>query len=146
MTADMTAVEAVGLRKAFGPVEVLKGVDLAVPAGTVFALLGANGAGKTTMVSILTTLLRPDGGRAAVAGFDVAREPARVREAITVTGQNVTVDPVLTGLENLALIARLRHVPQAKRVAAGLVEQFGLAEAASKPAGTYSGGMKRRLD
>jgi ABC-2 type transport system ATP-binding protein len=146
MTDDHPAVQAYGLRKAFGSLEVLKGVDVTVAAGTVFALLGANGAGKTTMVSILTTLLRPDAGRVVVAGFDVVRHPARVRQAITVTGQNVTVDPVLTGLENLALIAKLRHVPHAKTVARDLAERFGLAGAASKPAGTYSGGMNRRLD
>ncbi|MDR1294887.1 MAG: ATP-binding cassette domain-containing protein, partial [Bifidobacteriaceae bacterium] len=146
MADDAPAVQVSALRKAFGRQEVLRGLDLEVPTGEVFALLGANGAGKTTTVSILTTLLKADGGTARVAGFDVAREPARVREAVTVTGQNVAVDAVLTGLENLTLIARLRHVPEPKRVAAGLVERFGLAEAAGRRAGTYSGGMKRRLD
>lgn len=146
MTMAETAIRVSGLRKSFGPLEVLKGVDLEVPAGRVTALLGANGAGKTTLVSILTTVLPFDAGTAQVAGFDVAREPAKVRQAITVTGQSVTVDTVLTGQENLAMIARLRHVPKPKQIAAELAEQFGLAEAANKPAGTYSGGMKRRLD
>ncbi|MDR1118463.1 MAG: ATP-binding cassette domain-containing protein [Bifidobacteriaceae bacterium] len=146
MSDDAPAVAVRGLRKAFGAQEVLRGLDLEVPAGTVFALLGANGAGKTTTVSILTTLLGADAGTARVAGFDVALEPARVREAVTVTGQNVAVDAVLTGLENLTLIARLRHVPRPKRVAAELAERFGLADAAGRRAGTYSGGMKRRLD
>ncbi|MDR1152017.1 MAG: ATP-binding cassette domain-containing protein [Bifidobacteriaceae bacterium] len=146
MADDAPAVQVTALRKAFGGHEVLRGLDLEVPAGEVFALLGANGAGKTTTVSILTTLLKADGGTARVAGFDVAREPARVRQAVTVTGQSVAVDGVLTGLENLTLIARLRHVPEPKRVAAGLAERFGLAEAADRRAATYSGGMKRRLD
>jgi ABC-2 type transport system ATP-binding protein len=146
MTNDTPAVVIEGLRKAFGDHQVLKGLNLAVPAGTVYALLGTNGAGKTTTVSILTTLLKPDAGQARVAGFDVVGQPARVRQAITVTGQNVTVDPVLTGAENLALIARLRHVPRPGQLAADLINRFGLGEAGAKPAKTYSGGMKRRLD
>ncbi|MDR1264130.1 MAG: ATP-binding cassette domain-containing protein [Propionibacteriaceae bacterium] len=135
-----------GLSQAFGTHEVLKGLDLTVASGSVFALLGTNGAGKTTTVSILTTLIKPDAGSARIAGLDVVKQAARVRQVITVTGQNVAIDPVLTGLENLALMARLRHVARPRRVAAELVEQFGLAEAAAKPAATYSGGMKRRLD
>ncbi|MDR2566955.1 MAG: ATP-binding cassette domain-containing protein [Bifidobacteriaceae bacterium] len=146
MPPDGLAIEAKGLRKAFGSHEVLKGLDLAVAAGSVFALLGANGAGKTTTVSILTTLLRPDSGTARVAGFDVVAEAAKVRRAITVSGQNVAVDPVLTGLENLVLIAKLRHVGGPRRLAEGLAERFGLADAVRKPASAYSGGMKRRLD
>jgi ABC-2 type transport system ATP-binding protein len=146
MPDDVPAVQAVGLRKAFGNHEVLRGLDLEVPAGEVFALLGANGAGKTTTVSIFATLLKPDGGTARVAGFDVVRDPVRVREAVSVTGQNVAVDPVLTGPENLALIARLRHVQDPQRVARKLVERFGLAAAGGKRVGAYSGGMKRRLD
>jgi ABC-2 type transport system ATP-binding protein len=146
MAADQPAVEAVGLSKSYGRRIVLDGLDLAVAPGAVFALLGANGAGKTTTVSILTTALKPDAGTARVAGFDVAREAAQVRQAITAAGQNASVDPVLTGLENLVLIARLRHVPRPKRVAAALAERFGLAGAAAQPAGAYSGGMKRRLD
>ena len=140
------AVEICGLRLAFGAHQVLKGLDLAVPEGAVCALLGINGAGKTTTVSVLATLRKPDAGSAQVAGFDVVRQPAKVRRAITVTGQNTTVDAVLTGLENLVMMARLRHVADPVTVASGLLEQFGLAGAAGKPAGTYSGGMKRRLD
>jgi ABC-2 type transport system ATP-binding protein len=146
MATDEFAVVLRGLRKSYGTHEVLRGIDLAVPPGIVFALLGANGAGKTTTISILTTLLKPDGGTVEVAGFDVVAQPAKVRQAITVTGQGVCLDPVLTGLENLTLIARLRHVARPKRVAADLAERFGLAQAADKPTGTYSGGMKRRLD
>jgi ABC-2 type transport system ATP-binding protein len=140
------AIEVNGLYKSFGDTAVLRGLDLAVPAGSVFALLGMNGAGKTTTVSILTTVLKADAGTARVAGCDVATQPAKVRRAITVTGQNVAIDTVLTGLENLALIAKLRRVPRPKVVAGELIERFGLAQAAGKPAGTYSGGMKRRLD
>jgi ABC-2 type transport system ATP-binding protein len=140
------AVEVRGLRKSFGPNKVLKGVDLAVPTGSVFALLGQNGAGKTTIISILTTLRAPSGGSATVAGYDVCRQADQVRQVITVTGQRVSIDPVLTGRENLALVARLRHQPSPKRVAADLLSQFGLTQAADKPAATYSGGMGRRLD
>jgi ABC-2 type transport system ATP-binding protein len=146
MPDDKLAVIVRDLQKAYGAHEVLRGVDLSVPRGVVFALLGANGAGKTTTISILTTLLKPDAGTALVAGFDVLAQPAQVREAITVTGQNVSIDPVLTGMENLVLIARLRHVPNPKQVAIELIERFGLSAAAAKPTGTYSGGMKRRLD
>ena len=134
------------LRKAFGEQDVLTGLDFTVEAGSVFALLGRNGAGKTTTISILTTLLKPDSGTARIAGYDVVREAAQVRRVITVTGQSVAIDPILTGLENLELIAKLRHIKHPKAVASGLVEQFGLADAAGKRASTYSGGMKRRLD
>ncbi len=140
------AIQLTDVTKAFGTHQVLDGVSLEVPAGSVYALLGTNGAGKTTTISILTTLLQADSGVATVAGHDVAGEPAAVRQAISMTGQNVTVDPVLTGLENLVLIGRLRHVADPKGVAAGLIERFGLASAADKPTATYSGGMKRRLD
>jgi len=140
------AVLIEGLDKSFGDNHVLKHLDLTVPAGVVYALLGANGAGKTTTVSILTTLLKPDSGRALVAGFDVVKQPADVRQAITVTGQNVCVDTVLTGRENLVLIARLRHIKGAAELASQLLDRFSLTDAADKPVGTYSGGMKRRLD
>ncbi|HET7823416.1 MAG TPA: ABC transporter ATP-binding protein [Ornithinibacter sp.] len=143
MTAAITLTD---VTKSFGTQLVLDGISLEVPAGSVYALLGSNGAGKTTTISILTTLLQADSGAATVAGHDVATEPAAVRRAISMTGQNVTVDPVLTGLENLVLIGRLRHVADPKRVAADLIERFGLASAAAKPTATYSGGMKRRLD
>jgi ABC-2 type transport system ATP-binding protein len=146
MSDEVPAVAIQGLRKSFGRHEVLCGLDMEVPIGCVFALLGVNGAGKTTTVSILATLLRPDAGTVRVAGLDVVRDAAHVRERITVAGQNATVDPVLTGLENLALIARLRHVHHPNAVAASLIERFGLSDAATKPARTYSGGMRRRLD
>jgi ABC-2 type transport system ATP-binding protein len=140
------AIQLTDVTKSFGTHQVLDGVSLEVPAGSVYALLGTNGAGKTTTISILTTLLQADSGAATVAGHDVATEPAAVRRAISMTGQNVTVDPVLTGLENLVLIGRLRHVADPKRVASELIERFGLASAAAKPTAAYSGGMKRRLD
>jgi ABC-2 type transport system ATP-binding protein len=143
MTAAITLT---GVTKSFGTQLVLDGISLEVPAGSVYALLGTNGAGKTTTISILTTLLQADSGAATVAGHDVATEPAAVRRAISMTGQNVTVDTVLTGLENLVLIGRLRHVADPKRVASELIERFGLASAAAKPTAAYSGGMKRRLD
>ncbi|WP_407559992.1 ABC transporter ATP-binding protein [Streptomyces sp. 184] len=148
MTTRTPAVEAAGLRKSYGGREVVAGVDLAVPAGTVYALLGPNGAGKTTTVRILTTLLAADAGTARVAGRDVRREPARVRAAIGVTGQFSAVDGLLTGRENLRLMADLGHLegPRATVVTARLLDRFGLAGAADRRAATYSGGMKRRLD
>jgi ABC-2 type transport system ATP-binding protein len=141
-----TAIGVHDLTKSFGTHQVLDGLSFEVPAGSVYALLGPNGAGKTTTVSILTTLLAPDSGTALVAGHDVRAEPGAVRRAIAVTGQNVTVDSVLTGLENLVLIARLRHAPDPTHVALDLIERFGLTDAATKAASTYSGGMTRRLD
>lgn len=146
MDTPMIATRA--LRKAFGSTTVLTGVDLAVPQGQVLALLGPNGAGKTTTVEILSTLLRPDGGTAAVAGHDVVREPDRVREAISLTGQYAAVDELLTGRENLRLMARLAHLPRAVGRARGdeLLELFDLVGAADRLVRTYSGGMRRRLD
>jgi ABC-2 type transport system ATP-binding protein len=140
------AIETTGLTKAYGETAVLKGVDLKVPTGSVLALLGSNGAGKTTTVRILSTLIAADGGSAFVAGHDVTAEPARVRESISLTGQFAAVDDILTGRENLVLVAQLRRVPQPGRLADHLLAQFGLTEAGSRRAGTYSGGMKRRLD
>lgn len=140
------AIRVRGLRKAYGRHEVLRGVDLEVEPGSVTALLGANGAGKTTLVRILATLLRADAGTASVRGIDVAERPSAVREAISLTGQFAAVDEVLTGRENLVLVARLRHLPRPGRVADDLLERFGLAEAGSRRAGAYSGGMRRRLD
>jgi ABC-2 type transport system ATP-binding protein len=136
------------LRKSFGEHRVLDGVALEVPAGTTFALLGPNGAGKTTMVNILSTLIRADGGEARVAGHDVAGEPDAVRAAIGVTGQFSAVDNLLTGRENLRLMADLNHLGAAegRERTAELLERFGLADAADRPASTYSGGMRRRLD
>ena len=141
-------IEIEGLQKSFGELAVLTGLDLSVQAGSVFALLGPNGAGKTTTVRILSTLLGADGGTARVCGFDVAREPLKVREALSLTGQYAAVDEVLTARENLALMARLRHLRrrEARGRVGELLERFGLAEAADRRAGTYSGGMKRRLD
>jgi ABC-2 type transport system ATP-binding protein len=142
------AIDAAGIRKSFGGQVVLAGVDLHVPAGTVSALLGPNGAGKTTMVRILSTLIGCDGGRARVAGHDVAAEPDAVRAAIGVTGQFSAVDGLLTGEENLRMMADLHHLGRAegRRRTAGLLERFDLADAAGKTAATYSGGMRRRLD
>ncbi|QKJ18372.1 ABC transporter ATP-binding protein [Microbacterium hominis] len=140
------AIRVAGIEKSFADLRVLRGVDVEVAPGTVFALLGSNGAGKTTLVRILSTLLTADAGSAEVAGFDVAREGARVREAISLTGQFAAVDDVLTGRENLALIARLRHQKDAGRIADALLSRFGLADAGSRRVATYSGGMRRRLD
>jgi ABC-2 type transport system ATP-binding protein len=148
ITSSHSAITATGLRKSFGDQLVLDGIDLAVPQGTVFALLGPNGAGKTTIIQILSTLIGADGGEVRVAGHDVAGDPDAVRAVIGVTGQFSAVDNLLTGEENLALMADLRHLGrrEGRRRAAELLEQFDLVEAASKPAATYSGGMKRRLD
>ncbi|MHC6179184.1 ABC transporter ATP-binding protein [Clostridium sp. JNZ X4-2] len=140
------AIEVKGLRKSFKDTEVLKGVDFEVKRGEIFALLGSNGAGKTTTVNILSTLLKSDGGTASVCGFDVSRQPGKVRENISLTGQFAAVDEMLTGRENILLIAKLRSVPKPVHLADGLLKRFGLTEAANKRAGTYSGGMKRRLD
>ena len=143
-----TAIVADGLRKTYRGAPALDDFHLAVPAGTVCGLLGPNGAGKTTAVRILTTLLRFDAGRAEVAGADVARQPALVRERIGLTGQYAAVDLVLTGRQNLVLFGRLHHLGAraARRRADELLDQFGLAAAAGKAAAVYSGGMRRRLD
>ncbi|MFE1327378.1 ATP-binding cassette domain-containing protein [Streptomyces sp. NPDC058735] len=142
------AVSATALRKSYGDKTVLDGIDLDIPAGSVFALLGPNGAGKTTAVKILSTLITADGGQARVAGHDLTTEAQAVRAAIGVTGQFSAVDGLITGEENMLLMADLHHLSRSegRRVAAGLLERFDLVEAAKKPASTYSGGMKRRLD
>jgi len=142
------AIVATGLRKSFGDKVVLDGIDLEVGAGTTFSLLGPNGAGKTTAVQIMSTVVHADGGEVRVAGHDVARDPAAVRAAIGVTGQFSAIDSLLTGEENLLLMADLHHLGRAegRRRAAALLDQFDLADAAAKTAMTYSGGMKRRLD
>jgi len=140
------AIQVTGLHKSFGEVEVLRGVDLAISAGSVFALLGSNGAGKTTIVKILSTLLKPDGGTARVNGFDVATQGAKVRESISLTGQFAAVDEILSGRENLVLVARLRHQPDPRRIAEDLLRRFSLTDAAERKVATYSGGMRRRLD
>jgi ABC-2 type transport system ATP-binding protein len=142
------AIEAQGIEKAFGKVRALNGVDLAAPAGSVLGLLGPNGAGKTTMVRILATLLKPDAGRARVAGLDAVREAAALRARIGLAGQYAAVDENLTGFENLEMVGRLYHLGRglARERADDLLERFELTEAAGRPAKTYSGGMRRRLD
>jgi ABC-2 type transport system ATP-binding protein len=148
MTRARSAITATGLRKSFGDHVVLDGVDLDVAEGTIYALLGPNGAGKTTIVQILSTLIGADGGELRVAGHDLARDPDAVRAAIGVTGQFSAVDNLLTGPENLILMADLHHLgrSEGRRRAGELLDRFDLADAASKPAATYSGGMRRRLD
>jgi ABC-2 type transport system ATP-binding protein len=142
------AIEVTGLVKCFGRVVAVDGVDLVVPAGTVFGLLGPNGAGKTTVVRMLTTILQPDSGQALVQGIDVVKHPHRIREIIGLAGQFAAVDENLTGRENLIMVGRLTHQPKATHVprAGELLEQFDLADAADRPVRTYSGGMRRRLD
>lgn len=140
--------ETAGLAKRFGSVTALDGVSLAAPRGQVLGLLGPNGAGKTTVIRILATLLRPDSGRAAVAGFDVARQPGQVRRRIALSGQHTSVDEELTGLANLVMIGQLLDLPrpQAAQRAGELLARFGLADAAKRTVAGYSGGMRRRLD
>ena len=140
------AIELVGLTKSFGDHAVLTGVDLSVHAGTVFALLGSNGAGKTTAVRILSTLLRADGGTASVNGYDVASQAQQVRASMSLTGQFAAVDELLTGRENLVLVAQLRHLAGAGRIADDLLRRFDLTDAAGRRVATWSGGMRRRLD
>ncbi len=144
MTDAMIAVES--LKKSFGKTEVLKDVDFQVQRGEIFALLGTNGAGKTTIVKILSTLLKPDGGTAEVNGFDIVSKPESVRQSISLTGQFAAVDEILTGRENLIMIAKLRHLNTPRQVADDLLHRFGLIDAADRRVGTYSGGMRRRLD
>ncbi|GED09563.1 ABC transporter ATP-binding protein [Cellulosimicrobium cellulans] len=149
MSVDQSVVPAVrvrGIEKSFGDLRVLRGVDLDVTAGSIFALLGSNGAGKTTLVRILSTLLAPDAGTASVHGHDIVDQPGQVRESISLTGQFAAVDEVLTGRENLVLVARLRHLKNPGQVADDLLARFSLTDAGSRRAGTYSGGMRRRLD
>ncbi|OLT53417.1 ABC transporter ATP-binding protein [Cellulosimicrobium sp. CUA-896] len=149
MTTDQSLAPAIrvrGVEKSFKDLHVLRGVDLDVAAGTIVALLGSNGAGKTTLVRILATLLRADAGTAVVHGADVATSPGDVRRSISLTGQFAAVDEVLTGRENLELVARLRHLDDPRAVADALLDRFSLTEAGDRRAGTYSGGMRRRLD
>ena len=145
MTTD-AAIHVRGLEKSYKELRVLRGVDFDVARGSIFALLGSNGAGKTTAVKILSTLLKPDAGTATVDGFDVATQPAGVRESISLTGQFAAVDEILTGRENLVLVARLRHLKNPGQLADGLLARFQLTDAAHRPVATYSGGMRRRLD
>jgi ABC-2 type transport system ATP-binding protein len=140
------SIRIAGLTKSYGDLEVLRGVDLDVARGSIVALLGSNGAGKTTMVKILSTLLEADGGTAVVNGFDVATQAADVRQSISLTGQFAAVDEILTGRENLVLIAKLRHLDQPGRTADNLLTRFSLTDAGGRRVATYSGGMRRRLD
>ncbi|MEP9364448.1 ATP-binding cassette domain-containing protein [Nocardioides sp. CN2-186] len=145
MSTD-TAIRVQGIERSYGDLHVLRGVDLEVARGSIFALLGSNGAGKTTLVKILSTLLKPDAGSASVHGFDVLTHPADVRESISLTGQFAAVDETLTGRENLVLVARLRHLKHARRIADDLLTRFQLADSGERRVATYSGGMRRRLD
>lgn len=140
------AVLVRGVAKSYKDLQVLRGVDLEVARGSIFALLGSNGAGKTTLVRILSTLLKADEGDCSVNGFDVVARPAQVRESISLTGQFAAVDEILTGRENLVLVAKLRHRTDPDRIADGLLARFQLADAGNRRVATYSGGMRRRLD
>lgn len=140
------SIQVKGLQKSYRELQVLKGVDFEVEKGSIFALLGSNGAGKTTVVKILTTLLKQDSGTALINGFDVASKPDHVRQAISLTGQYAAVDELLTGRENLIMIAKLRYLDHPRQVADDLLKRFGLTEAADRRVSTYSGGMRRRLD
>ncbi len=147
MTPTATpAIQLRGLEKSYGELHVLRGVDLDVAPGSIFALLGSNGAGKTTVLRILATLLRADAGTATVNGFDVATQAAQVRESFSLTGQFAAVDELLSGRENLVLVAKLRHLPAPGTVADDLLARFALTEAGGRKVSTYSGGMRRRLD
>jgi ABC-2 type transport system ATP-binding protein len=141
-----TIIKVKGLQKSFKETKVLQGVDLGVERGQIFALLGSNGAGKTTIIKILSTLLKQDAGTASIDGYDISSQPDKVRGVISLTGQFAAVDEILTGRENLVLIARLREVSSPNQVATDLLNQFDLIEAADRRAGTYSGGMMRKLD
>lgn len=140
------SIQVLGLKKSYKELAVLKGVDFEVEKGSIFALLGSNGAGKTTVVKILTTLLKQDSGTAVVEGFDVASKPDHVRQAISLTGQFAAVDELMTGRENLIMIAKLRYLSNPRQVADDLLQRFGLTDAANRRVSTYSGGMRRRLD
>jgi ABC-2 type transport system ATP-binding protein len=140
------SIQVIGLQKSYKQHQVLKGVDFEVEKGSIFALLGSNGAGKTRVVKILATLLNQDSGTATVNGFDVASQPEKVRQSISLTGQFTAVDEILTGRENLIMIAKLRYLKNPRQVADDLLKRFGLTDAADRRASTYSGGMRRRLD
>jgi ABC-2 type transport system ATP-binding protein len=146
MPTQQAAIHVQGLEKSYKQLHVLRGVDFDVARGSIFALLGSNGAGKTTVVKILSTLLKADAGTASVSGFDVATQPANVRESISLTGQFAAVDEILSGRENLVLVAQLRHLKDPRKIADDLLERFALTDAAARKVSTYSGGMRRRLD
>lgn len=139
-------IQIKGVKKAYKAVEVLKGIDFEVEQGGIFALLGSNGAGKTTMIRIMATLLKSDAGSVVINGFDTEKNPGKVRESISLTGQFAAIDEVLTGRENIQMIARLRHLKNPNQVADELINRFDMSEAADRRVGTYSGGMKRRID
>ena len=140
------AIRVEGLKKSFKDLDVLRGVDLEIARGSIFALLGANGSGKTTTVKILSTLLKADAGTVTVDGYDLATEAAQVRESISLTGQFAAVDEILTGRENLVLVAKLRHQQDPGQIAEDLLARFSLTDAGDRRVGAYSGGMRRRLD
>jgi ABC-2 type transport system ATP-binding protein len=140
------SIQVKDLQKSYKKLNVLQGVHFTVERGSIFALLGSNGAGKTTLVKILSTLLKQDGGTAIVNGFDVASQPDHVRQSLSLTGQFAAVDEMLTGQENLIMIAKLRHLKHPRQVADDLLTRFGLTDAATRRVSTYSGGMRRRLD
>jgi ABC-2 type transport system ATP-binding protein len=146
MPQNEIAISVQGLQKSYKKLHVLKGVDFEVKTGSIFALLGSNGAGKTTIVKILATLLKQDSGNVTVNGFDVASKPSNVRQSISLTGQFAAVDEILTGRENLIMIAKLRHLKNSRQIADDLLKRLGLTVAADRRASTYSGGMRRRLD
>ena len=145
-TPQTQAIHVKGLEKSYKALQVLRGVDFEVARGSIFALLGSNGAGKTTVVRILATLLKADAGTVSVNGFDVATQPANVRQAISLTGQFAAVDEILSGRENLVLVAKLRHLKDPGTIADELLARFALTDAAARKVSTYSGGMRRRLD
>ncbi len=140
------SIQVKDLQKSYKKLNVLQGVNFTVDQGSIFALLGSNGAGKTTIIKILTTLLKQDGGTAIVNGFDVASQPDNVRQSLSLTGQFAAVDEILTGQENLIMIARFRHLKHPRQVADDLLTRFGLTDAANRRVSTYSGGMRRKLD
>jgi ABC-2 type transport system ATP-binding protein len=146
MSQDEYAISVQGLKKSYKNVPVLTGVDFQVKTGSIFALLGSNGTGKTTIVKILTTLLKQDSGNATVNGFEVSLKPGKVRQSISLTGQFAAVDEILTGRENIIMIARLRHLSNPNQIADDLLNRLGLTDAANRRVSTYSGGMRRRLD
>jgi ABC-2 type transport system ATP-binding protein len=146
MSQNEMAISVQGLQKSFKHLPVLTGVDFQVKNGSIFALLGSNGAGKTTIVKILTTLLKPDSGIVSVNGFDIVSNPDDVRQSISLTGQFTAVDDILTGRENMIMIAKLRHLGDPRQVANELLQRLGLSDAAERKVSTYSGGMRRRLD
>jgi ABC-2 type transport system ATP-binding protein len=139
-------IQIKGVKKAYKDVVVLKGVDMEVEQGAIFALLGSNGSGKTTMIRIMATLLKADAGSVVIHGFDIERNPGDVRGLISLTGQFAAIDEILTGRENLQMIAKLRHLKNPNQTAAELIKRFNMSEAADRRVGTYSGGMKRRID